>query len=378
MKSKEEKVTDENPFAGFGVMDLSNTMKTPEDKVILDEEKPDMAAMEAVLEAEKAKKEFKSSASVEDEEENEEEEEVLEKEKVVNKPNTGNDDFSYKPLVSHLSDKGILDYDEEKYKDKDFSNDDTLEEVVRDTIESNYNKRKESFSDDLKKAIEWEENGGDINQFYDYFYNKVKYADLKFAADDTELQKAVLKDYLRSQGEKDEARIDTRIERYELGGILEDEAIVALERLQEVEARYESETMSKQKKDTENRRLRETEDWNALKKNILDTEEIQGFKVTPKQREQLLNHITKAVTKDGKTQLQLNNEKNGQKAQLLYAYLDMVNYDLSKLEKQVKNKVTSDLRKNLGKFTDSRKGHTSGRADVTHEDNLFEGFKRIM
>ena len=62
MKSKEEKVTDENPFAGFGVMDLSNTMKTPEDKVILNEEKPDMAAMEAVLEAEKAKKEFKSSS----------------------------------------------------------------------------------------------------------------------------------------------------------------------------------------------------------------------------------------------------------------------------------------------------------------------------
>jgi len=376
MKSKEEKITDENPFAGFGVMDLSNTMKTPEDKVILDEEKPNMAAMEAVLEAEKAKKELKSSASVEDEDE--EEEEVLEKEKVINNPNKGNDDFSYKPLVSHLSDKGILDYDEDKYKDKDFSDDDTLEEVVRDTIESNYNKRKESFSDDLKKAIEWEENGGDINQFYDYFYNKIKYADLKFEGDDTELQKAVLKDYLRSQGEKDEARIDTRIERYELGGILEDEAIVALERLQEVEARHESETMSKQKRDTENRRLREAEDWNALKKNILDTEEIQGFKVTPKQREQLLNHITKAVTKDGKTQLQLNNEKNGQKAQLLYAYLDMVNYDLSKLEKQVKNKVTSDLRKNLGKFTDSRKGHTSGRADVTHEDNLFEGFKRIM
>ena len=326
----------------------------------------------------KAKKEFKSSASVEDEDNEDEEEEVLEKEKVVNKPNTGNDDFSYKPLVSHLSDKGILDYDEEKYKDKDFSNDDTLEEVVRDTIESNYTKRKESFSDDLKKAIEWEENGGDINQFYDYFYNKVKYADLKFEGDDTELQKAVLKDYLRSQGEKDETRIDTRIERYELGGILEDEAIVALERLQEVETRHESETMSKQKRDTENRRLKEAEDWNALKKNILDTEEIQGFKVTPKQREQLLTHITKAVTKDGKTQLQLNNEKNGQKAQLLYAYLDMVNYDLSKLEKQVKNKVTSDLRKNLGKFTDSRKGHTSGRADVTHEDNLFEGFKRIM
>lgn len=371
MESNGKNKIDENPFAGFGVLDMSNNLKVIP-KTQEEDEKPDLEAMEKALKAEEEKKKALETPEVTDEEET--------PEVIVTNTNTDEGEFSYKVLIDYLTEKGIIDVEEEDLKDVDFTQDEVIEKVIGKTAQRLSDKRVESYSEELKKAIEWEENGGDINQFYDYFYNKVKYSDLKFETDDTELQKAVLKDYLRSQGEEDEARINTRIEKYELGGILEDEATIALERLQKLESQSEAEVINKQKETAEKNRLKQIEDWNSLKKAILETEEIQGFKVTPKQREQLLNHITKPVTKDGKTQLQLNNEKNGQKAQLLYAYLDMMDYDVSKLEKQVKNKVTSELRKNLSKFSDTRSKSNSsaGRADVTTEDNPFEGFKRIM
>ena len=75
----------------------------------------------------------------------------------------------------------------------------------------------------------------------------------------------------------------------------------------------------------------------------------------------------------------INNEKN-KDAQFLYAYLDVMNWDLSKLEKSVKTKVTSELRKNLNKFTDTRtKMSKQGKTEYQeNEEPTFEAFRSLI
>jgi uncharacterized membrane protein len=87
--------------------------------------------------------------------------------------------------------------------------------------------------------------------------------------------------------------------------------------------------------------------------------------------------MTKPVDKKtGKSQLAINNETN-QDAQFLYAYLDMLKWDISKLEKQVKTKVTSDLNKKLQNYTDSRDKLKSGKTKADEENTSFAGFKAL-
>lgn len=289
-----------------------------------------------------------------------------------------NDDFSYKPLIEKWSEKGLIDFDEEEFKDEDFSQDEILDKLQERTLNKRFEKKLEQYPEKLRKAVEWVENGGDIDQFYDYYYNNIRYADIEMTSEDSELQKAILKDYLRSQGEEDETRLNNKIEKYELSGILEDEAEDALNKLRKSEKVAEEQKELTQKAKAEENKNRQLKEWNDLKKAVLETEEIAGFKITPKVREELWNHMTKPVDKSGKTKLQINNETKGLQAKLVYAYLDMLNFDVTKLEKQVKTKVTSDLRAKLGKYSDRKTGMGSLSKTEINEDNPFEGFKRSI
>jgi hypothetical protein len=362
--SKPKEVKEKDPFEAFTLFDLSNKTKESTEKVEEVVEEPNNLKGFGELEEEIPTEEVK---------EQEPKKEVTETQEVTNE---SNDDFSYKPLIERWAEKGLAEFDEEEFKDEDFSQDEVLDKIQERTLNKRFEKKLETYPEKLKKAIEWVENGGDIEQFYDYYYNNARYADIEMSAEDTELQKAILTDYLRNQGETDEDRIKTKVEKYELSGILQDEASDALDKLKKLEAKQEEEQTKSQKAKAEEERLKQIEEMNTLKKTVMEAEDIAGFKITPKIKEQLWNHITKPVDKSGKTKLQINNETKGMKAKLLYAYLDMLDFDVTKLEKQVKSKVTSDLRSKLGKYTDSKTSMNGiGKTEV-NEDNPFEGFKR--
>ncbi len=83
--------------------------------------------------------------------------------------------------------------------------------------------------------------------------------------------------------------------------------------------------------------------------------------------------------KAGKTGLQKHNETN-ENAQFLYAYLAMNEWDLSKLERQVKTKVNSDLASKLSNFKDGRSKLKSGQSDSFGDQrkNNFSAFKQAL
>jgi len=168
------------------------------------------------------------------------------------------------------------------------------------------------------------------------------------------------------------------LDTYEVSGILEKKAKVALNKLQAYEKSYQEQLIEAQKKYDAEQKVLAKKQYEEFKSNLYSKEEIQGFKLTPKMKDNLWNFIM-VPDKTGKTGLQKHNETN-ENAQFLYAYLAMNEWDLSKLERQVKTKVNSELASKLSNFKDGRSKLKSGQSDGFGDQrkNNFSAFKQAL
>ena len=285
---------------------------------------------------------------------------------------TTSEDSSLKVFASWLGDKGLVDYDEETFEDSE----DGLKKLMSSTVEKEVEKYKQSLPEDVHKLVEFVEAGGDPKQFMDLYYNQSSWADFKL--EDEADSKVVLKEYLKAQGE-DEEEINETLDTYEISGILEKKAKVALSKLQNAEKTYQEQLVEVQKKYDADQKVLAKKQYEDFKAELYAKEEIQGFKLTPKTKDKLWDFIMKP-DKTGKTELQKHNETN-KNAQFMYAYLAMNNWDLSTLEVQVKNKVNSDLANKLSNFKDGRSKMKSGQSDSFSQEKSsgnFSAFKQAL
>ena len=166
---------------------------------------------------------------------------------------------------------------------------------------------------------------------------------------------------------------------YEVSGILEKKAKAALTKLQNAEKGYQEQVVEAQKKYDAEQKVLAKKQYEEFKEKLYAKEEIQGFKLTPKMKDNLWDFIMKP-DKTGKTGLQKHNETN-ENAQFMYAYLAMNDWDLTKLEKQVKNKVNSELASKLTNFKDGRSKIKSGQSDSFSQEKStgnFSAFKQAL
>lgn len=282
------------------------------------------------------------------------------------------EDSSLKVFASWLGDKGLVDYDEETFEDSE----DGLKKLMSSTVEKEVEKYKQSLPEDVHKLVEFVEAGGDPKQFMDLYYNQSSWADFKL--EDEADSKTVLKEYLKAQGE-DEDEITETLDTYEVSGILEKKAKAALTKLQNAEKGYQEQLVEVQKKYDAEQKVLAKQQYDKFKEDLYSKEDIQGFKLTPKTKDKLWDYIMKP-DKTGKTELQKHNETN-QNAQFMYAYLAMNDWDLTKLEKEVKNKVNSELASKLSNFKDGRSKLKSGQSDSFSSEKStgnFSAFKQAL
>lgn len=289
---------------------------------------------------------------------------------IENKPEE--QESALKSFASWMGDKGLVDYDEETFEDSE----EGLKKLMSSTVEREVENYKKSLPEDVHKLVEFVEAGGDPKQFLDLYYNQSSWADFKLENESD--SKAVLKEYLKAQGE-DEEEINETLDTYEVSGILEKKAKAALTKLQNAEKGYQEQLVEVQKKyDAEQKALAKKQ-YDDFKANLYAKEDIQGFKLTPKLKDNLWDFIMKP-DKTGKTGLQKHNETN-ENAQFMYAYLAMNDWDLTKLERQVKTKVNSELASKLSNFKDSRTKMKSGQSDSFGQEKSsgnFSAFRQAL
>lgn len=282
------------------------------------------------------------------------------------------EESSLKVFASWLGEKGLVDYDEESFEDSE----EGLKKLMSSTVEREVERYKQSLPEDIHKLVEFVEAGGDPKQFMDIYYNQSSWAEFKL--EDEADHKVVLKEYLKAQGE-DEEDINETIDTYEVSGILEKKAKTALIKLQNAEKSYQEQLVEQQRKyDAQQKELAKKQ-YEEFKERLYAKDEIQGFKLTPKMKDNLWDFIMKPG-KDGKTGLQKHNETN-ENAQFMYAYLAMNDWDLSKLETKVKNKVSSELANKLSNFKDGRSKLKTGQNDSFNQERSsgnFSAFKQAI
>lgn len=286
--------------------------------------------------------------------------------------------YSFKPLVEYLNEKGIVSIEQEELENFEDS-EEGLEQIVGNTIKKEVTRGiedyKSQYPDDVQEFLKFIELGGSPKDFYDVYYGNVSFE--KMNPDTEENQKFIIREGLKLSGLEDKD-IEEELKDYEDLGKLEAKAGFYLKRLQSYEKSQKENLIKIQENQEKERQNSITKYWNDLKESLNSKESVQGFKLTPKLKEQLWDYIASPDKKTGKTKLQIHNETN-KDAQFLYAYLAMNNWDLSKLEKQITTKVSSDLKQKLGRFTDNRNKIASGRTyreEQSTEDH-FEGFNKL-
>lgn len=338
------------------------------------EEKPE------AIEDKGKSKETKEEISEQEEQETPEKE-IKESVKVETKEEVSNEDSSLKSFASWLGEKGIVDFDEESFDDSE----EGLQKLVVGSIEKGINDYKQSLPEDFHTLLEFVEAGGNPKEFIELYYNNRSWSD--FELQDEKSQRFVVEEHLKSLAADDKGNISPEdlediketLDTYEVSGILEKKAKLALNKLQNQEKDYKEYLVEAQKKQAAEQKELAKKQYDEFKDTLYKKEDIQGFKLTPKIKDDLWNFIMKP-DKTGKTGLQKHNETN-QDAQFLYAYLAMKNWDITALEKDVKNKVSSQLASKLSNFKDGRSKLKSGQTESFAKEkgnNSFSAFRQAL
>ena len=382
--SKEKVVAKEpeNPFGGFNVL-KGGIVPPTEDKVeddVLDE---DSTIVEEKLEDLDEEAEQIAKADKLLEEVAKKQAAALDKKKKASEPTTEEDELDseetdgkedktkengYKSAISALFDKGILEVDLEKIEDSEEGFDNAIEE----TLKNRTSKWVQSKNPDYIKFMEFTDNGGDPKQFLDIYYGNHTWEGFKVESE--EAQKLAVRESLRLNDESPED-IEEIVTEWSDNGTLEKRAKSALVKLQKNETYQKEELVSIQKEYADKQKAAQQEYWEGFKKDLYSKEDIKGFKLTPKQKDNLWSYMTVIDKKTGKTEYQKATEAE-KDSSLLFAYFAMNKFDTAKLEKQVETKVSRKYNSILNNYTTSTKEKISTGLNETYADNNpFKGFK---
>ena len=177
----------------------------------------------------------------------------------------------------------------------------SVHEVVDDIGAMLDQNSKPHYADErIARLDEYVRNGGSFEDFYQRQQQSMSYDNMDM--EDESNQKAVIREYLRYQGYEDD-QINRKIERYEDGDLLEDEANDAVVRLKSIQQQQiaAQELQQQQAKRAQEEQAREF--ITNLTNTISSLDNIRGIKIPKSDQKELFDYITK-VDADGYTKYQ--------------------------------------------------------------------------
>ena len=281
---------------------------------------------------------------------------------------------AFKEFTKNLYQKGVLDFDD---TDEDFEeSEEGIEKLVNKTVGNRITKWVNDLPADYSKFLEFVQSGGKPKDFLNVYYGNHSWE--SFDIEDENKQALAVEESLRLSGE-DEDEIRDMVDEWRDNGTLEKRAKSALVKLQKNEAIQKQEIVEIQKQQAVKQKEAQKQYWDGFKNDLFSRENIKGFKLTPKLKEKLWDHMTAIDRSTGKTAYQ-NSIDNNNEASLLFALQSMLDFDISKLEKQVETKVSNKFGKMLKNYSKTSKEKISGGSTYGNEDgsNPFAAFKKIQ
>lgn len=298
------------------------------------------------------------------------EEEETEEEETEDEEETEEVDESETTVVT-----GFFDSLSEKLGWEDIEDDEkpkTVEDLIdyfQGVIEEN--SQPQYASEEVQKLDEFVKNGGNIKDYFE-IDGELDLEDMNVEEDEVN-QKLVLKEFLKEKGFSSK-QIEKKLTKYEEAGLLEDEAVDALEALKEIREEKKQQLLEEQKKTAEQNRIKQQEYFNSVVNEIKGMDSIRGVKIPEKDKKTLLEYIFKP-TADGMTQYQKDWSKSV-KNLLESAYFTMKGDTLLKAAKtEGSNKAISKFKESLSKTGVSRK---TRKQNNTSDETMWNSIVRQL
>ena len=214
-----------------------------------------------------------------------------------------------------------------------------LIEYFKDVIEEN--SVPQYASEEVEKLDEFVRNGGNLK---DYFSIDADIDLDNIEVEDNEInQKLVVKEFLKEKGFSAKL-IDKKITKYEDAGILEDEAVDALEALKDIKAERKEKLLEEQQKSARETQKQQQTFFNNVVSEIKGMDSIYGIEIPEKDKRALLEYIFKPDA-EGVTKYQKDYAKS-LKNLITSAYFTMKGDSLITIAKQKGKKDALDNFKN--------------------------------
>ena len=246
-----------------------------------------------------------------------------------------------------------------------------LIEYFKDVIEEN--SVPQYASEEVEKLDEFVRNGGNLK---DYFSIDADIDLDNIEVEDNEInQKLVVKEFLKEKGFSAK-QIDKKITKYEDAGILEDEAVDALEALKDIKAERKEKLLEEQQKSAREAQKQQQTFFNNVVSEIKGMDSIYGIEIPEKDKQALLEYIFKPDA-EGVTKYQKDYAKS-LKNLITSAYFTMKGDSLITIAKQKGKKDALDNFKNSLKGSGVTK---KSRKQVINNDStstIWDTFARQL
>jgi hypothetical protein len=200
--------------------------------------------------------------------------------------------------------------------------------------------RPEYPNEEMEQLHDFVENGGNLKDYFDLKYGEINLDVIDMEKESN--QKQVVTEYMKKLGYKPN-RIEKAIERFEDAGILEDQAIEALEELKE-SREDDAKALLKRQEEAKSAALAQQQKFlTDVKDNIDNINDIRGINISKKEKSKLMEYMFK-TDKDGKTQYQKDYNENYHKNMIESAYFTM---NKDKIVNKVKSQVGTDVKKEM-------------------------------
>ncbi len=269
------------------------------------------------------------------------------------------DKTPYQILMEDLVERGVLYADEEKEYDV---NEDGIEELLDDTVNA---RLAATFQENEELAMLYDvvQNGGSIQDVLQ-MYGEVNYSELDMSDEGT--QEQVVIDYYTAKG-LSEDKIARLIDSSKDDGTFGNEVQEAYSTLvYSQKAQMQEYLQSLQQRNIEEQEYVQ-EQMVTLRNTINNIEEIQGFKMDKRTRDEFFSYMTQP-TKNGMTRLQ--EDAQDYEKQLVMAFMYYTNFNSEDLERRATNNVTDRLSKALKSQKDSniRSGSSGSKRNANLDD----------
>jgi hypothetical protein len=276
-----------------------------------------------------------------------------------NEEENDEDKTPYQILMEDLVERGVLYADEDKEYDV---SEDGIEELLDDTVNA---RLAATFQENEELAMLYDvvQRGGSIQDVME-MYGEVNYSELDMSDEGT--QEQVVIDYYTAKGLSEDriARlIDSSKDDGSFGNEVK-EAYTALVYSQKAQMQEYLQSLEERKVEEEQYMI---EQLSTLKNTINQIDEIQGFKMDKRTRDDFFNYMT-APTKNGMTRLQ--EDAQDYEKQLVMAFMYYTNFNSEDLQKRATTNVADRLSKALKSQKDNniRSGSSGSKRNSNIDD----------